>query len=242
MIPALWKLREWLTIDEAAQYLSSAIDQRVGRADVLRLALDGKLTLVVHLPPGAVGGVHPDGTDVTARPRERTGNDGLWDLSMDGPGRVQVEHEYHWQANLPYRSVEGIPGAWVERGAVRRQLTPVIGHSGMWPKASSALCEGAVLGVRTAVLDAFAAQVPAPPTPVAVNDLDKPLGERERTTLLTIIAALADFAKLDLRHPSKAAQSIESMTSHIGARISARAIENHLKRTLELHRKTCDED
>ena len=47
MIPAHWKLREWLTISEASQYLSSAIGERlesrqgIGEADVLRLALDG---------------------------------------------------------------------------------------------------------------------------------------------------------------------------------------------------------
>ena len=52
MIPAHWKLREWLTISEAARYLSSVIGERpqsaqgVGEADVLRLALDGHLKFV----------------------------------------------------------------------------------------------------------------------------------------------------------------------------------------------------
>lgn len=36
-----------------------------------------------------------------------------------------------------------------------------------------------------------------------------PLKERERTTLLTLIAALCDDARLDITKPSKAASAIE---------------------------------
>ena len=120
MIPPLWKQQEWLTIDEAAHCLSSAIGSDASSADVLRLALDGKLTLVVKLPTDTVARFHPDGTDVTARPTERTWIDGLWDLSMDGSGRRYVEHEYHCQTDRPYIGIEGIAGAWVERGAPSR--------------------------------------------------------------------------------------------------------------------------
>lgn len=59
---------------------------------------------------------------------------------------------------------------------------------------------------------------------------DSPLKERERTTLLTLIAALCDHARLDITKPSKAAGAIEDLTVRIGARVSARAIEEHLKR------------
>lgn len=59
---------------------------------------------------------------------------------------------------------------------------------------------------------------------------DAPLKERERTTLLTLIAALCDHARLDITKPSKAASVIEDLTSHIGARVAARTIEEHLKR------------
>jgi hypothetical protein len=59
---------------------------------------------------------------------------------------------------------------------------------------------------------------------------DKPLRERERSTLLTIIASLADPAGVDISKPSKAAETIEAMTIKLGARVSARAIDDHLKR------------
>lgn len=56
MTPDLWKLREWLTISEAAQYLSSAINQEVSEADILRLGLDAQLKLSVNLPTGTRAG------------------------------------------------------------------------------------------------------------------------------------------------------------------------------------------
>lgn len=59
---------------------------------------------------------------------------------------------------------------------------------------------------------------------------DGPLKERERTTLLTLIAALCDHGGLDITKPSKTASVIEDLTSRIGARVAARTIEDHLKR------------
>jgi hypothetical protein len=82
-----------------------------------------------------------------------------------------------------------------------------------------------------AALDAFAATIPAAPSDAAPGDaLEKPLGERERATLLTIIAALAEPAGIDLSKPSKAGEAIEALTTAKGARVSARTVENHLKR------------
>ena len=62
---------------------------------------------------------------------------------------------------------------------------------------------------------------------------EKPLERRERTTLLVIIAALANMAKIDVTKPSKAAGNIENQTQLMGARVAARTIENHLKRSRE---------
>lgn len=44
----LFKLKEWLTLDEAAQHISTAIDENVEIKDLLRLALDKHLTLSVN--------------------------------------------------------------------------------------------------------------------------------------------------------------------------------------------------
>ncbi len=45
----LLKLKEWLTVDDTARYLSLTFEEGVSRADVLRLALDGHLLLSVNL-------------------------------------------------------------------------------------------------------------------------------------------------------------------------------------------------
>src|SRR5262245_56214195 len=47
---ALKDLRQWLTLEEAAQRFAEALSEEVSAADVLRLAIDGKLTLSLYLP------------------------------------------------------------------------------------------------------------------------------------------------------------------------------------------------
>ncbi len=44
----LFKLKEWLTLPDAAKHLAIAFGEEVGEADVLRLALDGHLKLSVN--------------------------------------------------------------------------------------------------------------------------------------------------------------------------------------------------
>ena len=50
MTSDLLKLRTWLTLEEAADYLSSMTGLNVEEGYILRLALDGKLQLSVNLP------------------------------------------------------------------------------------------------------------------------------------------------------------------------------------------------
>lgn len=45
----LFKLKKWLTLKESAKYLTVILDERVTEADLLRLCLDGHLTLSVNL-------------------------------------------------------------------------------------------------------------------------------------------------------------------------------------------------
>lgn len=59
---------------------------------------------------------------------------------------------------------------------------------------------------------------------------DKPLSDKERETLLIIIAALAKEAKVDISKTSKAGDLIANMTQLIGAPVGATTIETHLKK------------
>ena len=58
MAELLYKLREWLTVPDAAAHLSIVFGEEVTEADVMRLGLDGHLTLsisLVNLTDGLLG-------------------------------------------------------------------------------------------------------------------------------------------------------------------------------------------
>jgi hypothetical protein len=59
---------------------------------------------------------------------------------------------------------------------------------------------------------------------------DRPLKERERTTLLTIIAALCKEAKIDYTKPAKAAGLIQGTAALMQVSIGETTIEGHLKK------------
>ena len=61
-------------------------------------------------------------------------------------------------------------------------------------------------------------------------DMDKPLGTRERNTLLLIIAALAKGNGIDLTKSSAAAVPIQSLVEQLGETIGLTTIEGHIKR------------
>jgi hypothetical protein len=55
----LFRLREWLTVKEAAQHLAAIFQEDVTEAELLRLALDGQLTLSVNFVNHARARVGP---------------------------------------------------------------------------------------------------------------------------------------------------------------------------------------
>jgi hypothetical protein len=68
---------------------------------------------------------------------------------------------------------------------------------------------------------------------------EKPLSTRERTTLLTIIAALLKQQNIDWNQTTKAATIVASATELLGCLVSQRAIEEHLKKIPDvIERKT----
>ena len=65
---------------------------------------------------------------------------------------------------------------------------------------------------------------------VCVDLIEKKLTNRERETLLILIAALAKEAKIDIAKISKAGELIANMTQLIGTPVGATTIETHLKK------------
>lgn len=185
---------------------------------------------------------------------------GVYDLPLVGGERLDVEQEYQRLTEGPQVSLAAFDGAFVDSAeGVRFQLMREVGRDGLGaepqlpyylepdvePYALERQYEhlrrlpgDSVLVVRTPELVAFqgrAREGLGRPS----NQLDRPLGERERATLLTIIAALARHANIDVTRTSKAAQIIESLTSDLGAKIPARTAEEHLKRIEDaLERRT----
>ena len=93
------------------------------------------------------------------------------------------------------------------------------------------------MGVRTKALNDCAKKLKGQTPPKSADALDKPLKERERTTLLAIIAAMAAEAKIDLSHPTTAASSVVERLQLMGIRLGQTTVEGHLKKAIEASEK-----
>lgn len=247
----LLKLKDWVTVPEAASHLSTLFGEDVAEADILRFALDGRLTLSVNLVNYAVGRrgkmlplaeaerkiIQPSSDELynsinevdllNGRVVSFSGgptiiSSGVWDLAMLGAERSEIERKYHLLTGGPTVLSGSLDGLLVNRPDGTWCQLFQGDEAGEYSRAE-ALPSNAVLVVRTSALQDLWAQVSEP----GPNG-ERPVGQRERTTLLVIIAALAELNGIDVKHPSKAALEIESATIQKGARISARAIEDHL--------------
>ncbi len=149
---------------------------------------------------------------------------GVWDLTMLGVERDDIEHRYQSMTSGPYVENTTAEGPFLSR----EDGTMCILLDCFENSLQYSLPSDGVLVVRTSALRELEARV---------SELDKPpektIGPRERTTLLLIIAALAKLGRINVSKPSSAAAAIESQTALMGARVAARTIENHLNRIPE---------
>jgi len=139
----LFKLKEWLNLDDCEKYLTTLMGEDVTKADILRLGLDGHLILSVHLVNQArvrVGKIIPksqanprcvpsffdkevkqeiyDGIlikeDKVLQLEDRVVTiDGVWDLPMLGAEALDVEHEYQNITEGPSVTLGCIDGPFV---------------------------------------------------------------------------------------------------------------------------------
>jgi hypothetical protein len=263
----LLNLKQWLTVADAARHLSILFGEEVTEADVLRLALDGQLTLSVYFVNHASGRCGPvvplqdakrhvikmsenewiHSIDGLAIGQDRVIEwgprtivlEGIWDLTMLGSERLDVEHRYQALTGGPAVDLVFLDGPIVSRDdgtycQVREHFSnnefagpknlrePYDNPHNYYPAAG--LPADSVLVVRTSSLHDLEARLSEPDQKV-----EKPIERRERSTLLVIIAALSELAKIDVAKSSGAAVAIESQTVRMGARVAARTIENHLK-------------
>ena len=224
----LRKLREWLTLKEAASELSTALSEDVDASDVLRLVIDGHLQLSIYLPAKTTARCRKLGEDAPDARQTRRTIDGVWDVPMVGRGKSQIEHDYQWQRaglNVPK---DAPVGALVEQDDLICQVPPDREESSLSPRPESEFPQGSVRGVRRPALEAFIRQHVPVQAPTA-DPLDRPLGQRERTTLLTIIAALAQEANVDVLKPVKSGQIISALIAAIGYEVAPNTVAGHLR-------------
>jgi hypothetical protein len=168
---------------------------------------------------------------------------GVWDLSMIGSERLDIEHKYQRLTGGPSVNLSNLEGPLVSHPDGtwarivdhysdneffdKKNLRSPYNHPENYYPAGG-LPSDIVVVVRTSELQKLEAFI-SEPEPEA----DRPIGRRERSTLLVIVAALAKLARIDVAKASSAAASIESQTALMGVRVAARTIENHLKRIPE---------
>ena len=256
----LLKLKEWLTVPDAARHLSILFDEEVGEADVLRLALDGYLRLSVRFmdpSPALFGTIHTvDDTSECFDPSSISDVDKRED-EAERATRVLIDYS----DNLVL-DVEGelhVDGIWDllmrggERAYVENKYQEMTNGPAVYPfyleegiylvkevagttkacRLRPELPDGGIPNDSHLVVRTAALQELEKSLSAAEKPIEKPLGKRKEDTLLVIIAALAKMAKIDVTKPSRAASTIENQTELMGARVAARTIENHLNRIPE---------
>ena len=270
----LFRLKQWLTIDDAAKYLTSIFDEPVNDYDIFRFALDGHIKLSVNIINGAYAkkckvvsvenartvkvDIEENGIfaslykqkkieidkfdcilDLPFRDNEFLQKEdkiisirGVYDLVMLGNERLDIEHEYQQLTSRIEVTLVCLEGAYLqspENGNIyelqdhfKDDVKSMKDENNYYPAGS--LPNDVALVVRASAISEFIEAVSTD------KKIDKPLSDKERETLLVIIAALAKEAKVDITKTSKAGELIASMTQQLGSSIGATTIETHLKK------------
>ena len=162
---------------------------------------------------------------------------GVYDLFMLGSEAIDIENRWQVLAGGPTISKRNLIGVLV--GTPQGEFCEVqtytpISDGNDKPRGyllnranfspAEKLPDDAMLVVRTRAIAEFEAGLRQHEAPQ-----ERPLSTTERSTLLIIIAALAEQAKIPISRPSKAADLIANLTQRLGAPVSKRSIEEKLK-------------
>ena len=181
-------LRKWYDRYEATEYLSGKVGIPIEPETVFAAAIQPKgVRVFLHVPPN------------TKDKRGQILDEGLWDLVTERTDQGTPARHHLSKLINDQTPLEGITGAFIKRDRNKqspRELNPYVWQGkavGAWPL-------GCTLAFKKEDLDLLAKKlkIETPtPAPEAAEKSDKPLGTRERETLLTIIAALLRKSKVD---------------------------------------------
>jgi len=311
----LFRLKDWLTLDEAVNHISNVLGEPITLADIYKFALDGHLKLSANfvnsapakkvmlvknedvrfdnIPndnPEVRAVYHPKGAGgcISGNYRVKTVEDelfqitGLWDLTMLGSERFDIEHRYHQETSgicvkeafssgvylqqgdtlcQLYTSISPRPGSKEQSTSKKREIkrglltlaSPYINNR---PKISEPNGsnnsehdqsvydtinyyavgldeEENVLVIRTAEVTRFIQSLEDTPQEA------KPLHDKERTTLLVLLASISKKANFDLNERGVAGK-IRRATESNNTPISEETIRNllpHLRDIAELKQR-----
>jgi len=154
----LFKLKEWLTLEEAANHISNVLGELVTLADIYRLALDKHIKISANFVNGAKARVGKfvktadvefividkmplteeklekpfsmplnaeiqcSKDDWIALDKEVVSIRGLWDLSMIGAERIDIEYYYQQETSGLEVTLQALDGVFLKQGDVLYQL------------------------------------------------------------------------------------------------------------------------
>lgn len=257
----LLKLKEWVTIPDAAKHLTQIFNEPFSEADIFQLVLDSHITISVMFPNRAraqIGKVipfkevpirelpslgdgkpqfYPDGrllgdlkegeplteeTPFIHFDKTVTSIDGIWDLSMTGGERIDIEFELHRLIGGPEVTMISIDVTFLNRrdgtwASLQSQLDDKFevqadGKKKRVPGAfypAGGLGDDCKLVVRTSELLRFHAEQEDEP-------LDRPILTRERETLLNIIGVMLELLQSPKPGRTSDAAVIKEMLDNYG--------------------------
>ncbi|MCG5494410.1 hypothetical protein [Ectothiorhodospira variabilis] len=223
----LFKRKSWVTLEEAAQYLTSFSDENVHETDILRLALEGHLQLSVYLPNRVLAQAcnpacalegflsprfetSPQGQQ--QKDKIRLVGEGVWDLCLTRGIRVRVKRELQnrlggGQVKLPKEH----RGAVFLKPAKADQCFQVFQHNVPTPEQGLASIRHQVPRLRDLADDADLREVVdsldlaekekwlLSMAPVPANDLPEEAILAVRTSALTELIEPCDTSELPQR-------------------------------------------
>ncbi|MEJ8855804.1 hypothetical protein WKW79_14570 [Variovorax robiniae] len=259
----LFKLKRWLTIAESAKHLTTIFGEEVTEADILRFALDHRLTLSVVFLSGALASLcvpikdedvqynevpSLDGTEILKLPIGgqvvvtpsgslaqvqdqvfRLDDDCPYSLSMLGGEAEDIQHRYWNLVGAEHEETSNLYGTFVMDAGRMFQLKAALAPSAtgkargfypigaLPPDAALVVQTGDLLNLEKSIADAPSIE-------------EKPIGTKERNTLLAIIAVLCKDAGYDLGKAAKTAASIQASADLMKISIGETTIEGHLKK------------
>lgn len=166
--------------------------------------------------------------------------DGVWDLPMIGGERLDIEHALQGETGGPPVELINLEGAFLSKpdGTYARLLEHFNDNEyandklkqRKWDDPAGNYPAGGIPGdapivVRPQSIARFIALA------TGSGDSERPLDERERTTLLCIIGALAREQRIDLSQPMKAGDTVAAMAPELD--LSGRTIGEKLKQVGE---------